>query len=110
MKIERNFIPEMTLEEFADKYDLTLEINERSSEFPKEIKYYAKFKHVEIKDGSCLRGTFGNGTTEYEATINYINEISETCIVVDAMNSKLRREIKVPRLVGVYYKGNKGND
>lgn len=102
MKIERTLVPEMTIEEFAEKHDLTMEIHERS-EPPlvnphQSWRFYACFKHADVKDGSVPIGRFGNGATEANAIADYASKISLKLLVVDARGPN-QREIKVPRLV-----------
>ena len=90
MKIERQVLETMTLEEFADKYGLVMEVRDRD---PRLIAYsligpagrfYASFKRVEEKDGYMLRSSHGNGHTEEEAIANYVNKITGKDLVLGA--------------------------
>lgn len=89
-------IPEMTLEEFADRHGLEMVVKER----PKttgDSRYYACFKDCEISAGGFLKGEFGNGSNPGRAIRAYAKEISECCLVIDAMRST-RREIQACKL------------
>jgi hypothetical protein len=99
MKIEENFVKEMTIEEFAELHDLTMEINERPNSVP-TMRFYASFKHTEVMLGRCLGSVSGDGETIEEAIQAYAQNISLQKIAVDAFKSN-RREIDVPRLIGV---------
>ena len=83
MKVEEKLIPTTTIEELAEKYDLTMVITERNvlSNLP---KYFAKFKNVELKDGNILISNFGNGSTKKEAIQDYAKEISIKTLVLNA--------------------------
>lgn len=95
MKIEWDRVHTETIEDFATKHDLTLVISERPQDYTS--RYFACFKHCEVKKGAILSGTFGNGTTPIEALYNYARIISGCSLVVHAM-SKNRVEIRVPQL------------
>ncbi len=98
MKIEKKEIPEMTIEAFADAYNLTMEIHERRLPVGDPSRYYAHFKSAEAREGTCcLIGLFGNGSTPEEAIKNYAREINLRTLIIDAMR-ETRREITVPRL------------
>lgn len=100
MRVEKKFLNRMTLAEFADANSLILEIRERRPEFSDRDRFYAYFKGVEVKDGSLLCSSYGNGRTPMQAAENYILEISGKLLVVNAM-SENRREIYAPILAGV---------
>ena len=97
MKIERHLVPEMTIEEFAERNGLVMEVHERENQ--KLPKYYAQFKDVWVKDGIVISGKFGNGKTEEEAIKDYTNEINLQLLVVGAFRGNNRRELQVPRLI-----------
>ncbi len=104
MKIkDKCYDDEMTLREFAEKYDLELEILERTGWWNPNLgengRYYCHFKHSDIKEGPCLVGVSGNGSTKQAAVENYAREISDKRLIIDA-GSKERCEIRVPRLTG----------
>ena len=86
----------MTLEEFADKHDLTLVINERRD--PSLPRFYAQFKNCEVKECGVLRLSYGDGDTPEKAIENYQKEINLKTIVIDAYMSN-RREIDAPHLI-----------
>lgn len=98
MKIERVRhapAPEpVSLTTFADKYDLTLEINEQPLGESKR-KFWVRFKGAEVKDGAILAGVRGDGPTEYVAIASYVAQIKGQLLVIDAMK-ETRREIQVP--------------
>lgn len=95
MKVIRKLIPEMSIVEFAELHDLTMEITEWHGRRRPFIM--AKFQHVEVKDGGCLVSFAGNGNSEAEAIRDYARQISTKHLVVNAMSNS-RREIDAPRL------------
>lgn len=98
MKIERRLVPEMTIEDFADREDLTLEIHERSQAYCRGLpRFIASFQGVELKEG-FLSSSYGNGETEAEAIADYAAKISERFLVIDAYGPN-RRELVAPRFV-----------
>jgi len=91
----------MSLQEFADEHNLTLEMHERTGrDFHGLPRFYCHFKHADVKQGGCLYGKFGQGSTEVDAMKDYIKEIRETILVIDAwaINPDDRHEIVVPNL------------
>lgn len=101
MKINRTAYPEMTIDAFAVEHDLTMEVTERAMDAWQRSRglkrYVAHFRRAEIKDGPMLVSAYGEGDTEQEAIQHYVDRISHTTLVVDAM-ANCRREIRVPRL------------
>ena len=97
MKIERFLVPESTIEDFAEKHGLTMEIHERSDSDP-DSRFYANFANVELKFGPVLAGTHGNGPNEEAAIKNYAKEISLKSIIVNEA-SVARRVIQCPRFI-----------
>jgi hypothetical protein len=97
MKIVVNFVPRMTIEEFAEKHDLTMEVHERR-EYDREYKrFYAHFRHCDIEQDGCYIGAFGNGLTPEDAIRDYTLKISLKDIVIEAL-TKNAVHIEVPRL------------
>jgi hypothetical protein len=100
MKIERikhDPDPEpMSLTEFAETYDLTLEVNERPIVKGSRRKFWVRFKRTEVKDRGLLIGETGDGPSEYVAIVDYVGKIAGRTIVFDAYGSS-RQEIQVPR-------------
>jgi hypothetical protein len=104
MKTVREFVPESTLEEFADRHGLVMRVVERSAETIAYwrgdcFRFYANFDGAEVGEGSILASASGNGNTEADAIRDYGVRISEKLLIVDAMKPT-RREIRVPRIVG----------
>lgn len=97
MKIERHFIAEMSIYKFGSMHDLVMEVHERGKPLGDPMRYYAHFKHAEIKEGGMLSGSYGDGKSEREAIDAYAKKISLRDLVIDAMTPE-RRELKVPRL------------
>ena len=95
----------MKLSAFADQHGLKMKVVERTRtdlhpSFPYgPNRWLAHFDDVEVKDGSVLIGTHGNGATQAQAIKNYAREISGKCLVVNAFNRETRREIYAPELV-----------
>lgn len=100
MKIERHLIPRDTIEAFAVRNNLVMEVYERNvDDKDSDKRFYAHFKYAEVKEGSMLRGSYGDGPTEDAAIRNYANEISGQLLVIKAF-SKERHEIRVPIISG----------
>lgn len=98
MKTIRHDIEQTTIEDFAERHGLVMEIHERPKPIGDPARYYAHFKSAEAREGSCcLIGLFGNGATPEEAVAEYATEISLRTLIIDAMRES-RREIRVPRL------------
>ena len=91
-------IPTMSIEEFAEREGLVMEIRERRVPIGSPARFYASFKSVEVKDGACLRVSCGNGATHAEAIQNYAREIELKPLVFDAM-LETRRDFYAPRFV-----------
>ena len=98
MKIEREFIAEESLQDFADANGLTMVIMERPLLSGNPSRYYARFRHTALLGDGVLIGVYGNGATEEEAMRNYVTEISLKRILVSAHDGKYEKEIWVPRL------------
>lgn len=98
-------IPRVRIAKFAKEHDLTMCVFERrpgdavllNGESFEDIRFFAHFEDCEVKDGSVLIGTFGNGRTEKAAIAAYAKEISNKRLVVGAYSPK-RREIESPYL------------
>jgi hypothetical protein len=101
VKIKRQLVKESTLEEFADQHGLVLEIRERGGARGTAARFYCHFENSDIADGGFLVGAHGNGRTEEEAMADYAKRISESVLCIDGFRKKSRRDILVPRLVGV---------
>lgn len=105
MKILEDFIPTMTIEEFAEKHNLVMVVKERGSSLMRmphigrSGRFYAEFENSEIKGDGVLIGVFGNGPTPKDAISDYARHISERRLVLKAWNKSERREIEVPRLM-----------
>lgn len=100
MKIKLDKICESTtFENFADKHSLVMSIQERKldgySKANQLKRYCASFKDTEVKDGSVLRNTYGQGNTLKEAIEDYSKKILGELLIVDAFKNK-RREIQCP--------------
>lgn len=98
MKTEIKRVEESTLEAFADKHGLVMMVREREKKIGDQFRYYASFKHSEVREGALLCGLTGNGSTPEDAIKDYANLIQMRMLVVNAMDTS-RREIRVPRLV-----------
>ena len=97
MEIVESFVPEATLEAFADQYGLVMELYEREEPREPGSRFYAHFRHTDVMDNEMLVGVYGNGATPEQAIANYGPEISLRRIAVGYGSE--RREIKVPRIV-----------
>lgn len=98
MKIQRYPIERMTIEEFAEKHDLIMEIHERTplnmgKRWHPRYRFYARFKDSGVISGSDLIMACGNGKTEEEAIADYQHYINLETIKVND------KEIQVPELI-----------
>jgi len=98
MKIKREDVPSMTLEQFADVHNLVMKVSERRRPEGDPARYCAHFENCEIGGDGFLRGEFGDGRTPEEAIANYAAAITLKRIVIGAYTPE-RREIDVPRLM-----------
>lgn len=99
MKIEREDVPQMTIEEFAEKHDLVMEVRERPYPVGSPGRYYASFKNSDTMEDGCIVGTHGDGPTPEAAIKDYAAELSLKRLVLNAFTKQKRIEINVPRLV-----------
>lgn len=103
MQVEMHTRERSTLSDFAEKHGLIMEVHERTPKdmgirWTADCRYYAHFKNCDIKQGPCLRGTYGDGATPDLAMADYAREISEQRLVINA-GSEDRREILAPILM-----------
>ena len=92
MKTEYDRIPEGTIEEFADRYNLVMKVSERKLPAGDPSRYYASFAKCDVLKDGMLCGQFGNGVTPEEAIKNYTRCIHLERLVIDALRDS-RREI-----------------
>lgn len=97
MEIIENYIDEMTLKEFGEKYGLTLKITEHLDRW-REAWFSASFVGVEALERSCLTSYYGKGTTKDEAIADYAKIISCIQLVHGAYTDE-RREFPITRIV-----------
>lgn len=97
MKIERHDLARTTLEDFARKHRLVMEVHERSAT-DGPGRFYAHFKCADTKDGPFLVGEYGDGRTPEAAVEAYGRKITGKVLVIDSWTPK-RREIVVPVIV-----------
>lgn len=97
MKTEVFYIKEMSLEEFADKHGLVMEVHEREKPATEGMRFYAHFRDVEVLNGRCLVSEYGDGSDPVIAVARYAKMISGKVIVLNAYRFS-RREIIVPKL------------
>jgi hypothetical protein len=110
MEIKYNKIETITIDEFADRHGLVLEVNEREPLYIKmphigeNGRFYAYFGNIEISDGRFLTSAFGNGSTIREAIEDYAYQLSHTTV----KNGNTGGYIDVPHLTlkrGCSYEG-----
>lgn len=85
----------MTVDEFADKYNLEMVVSERGPG-PIGHLFFARFKYCEILSGGLLMGAFGDGATPQTAINDYLKEISGKLLVYKEGDKEQRKEILVP--------------
>lgn len=107
MKIERELIERMSIQSFARREDLVMEVKERERDtldsFRDISPIYADFRGVSLVEGSFLVGAHGNGQTEKEAIIDYMNQISGKKIKIESFNYPNRKENSYVRVPYLYY-------
>ena len=96
VKITLESICTGTIEKFADAYELEMHVRERKLPIGDPCRYFAAFRGVEEKQGSCLVSTHGNGATPEEAIRDYARQLSMKPIVHNAMCDD-RRDIETWR-------------
>ncbi len=85
-----------SLEEFADKHGLVMQVFERSASISTPAqRYYARFEDTEVMGRGVLRGVYGEGPNPDAAIKDYASRIAGTRIAVKAYTDK-RREFEVP--------------
>lgn len=90
MEIEFHPLPAPTIEEFAEKHELVMQILERQ-----HGEYYANFKNSEVLNGSMLSSIYGTGFTQSAAMQDYAKLIAGKLLVVNAYTPR-RQELRVP--------------
>ena len=99
INIHRNpALKKQTLEDFADKHNLEMDVFERkANNLP---KFYAHFRHVETREKgfSVGVGAYGDGETPKQAIKNYAKRISGHVLIVNAFSNK-RQEIQAPKFI-----------
>ena len=98
MKTTIEKIPEVTIEEFAETNDLEMVVKERELPEGDPARFYASFKHCDVKGDGVLIVSFGNGATPEEAIANYGREIHLKTLVFKDCFQGLRREIRPVRI------------
>jgi hypothetical protein len=97
MEIVRKYRERSTIEAFAEKHGLIMEICERDHGW-RLAPLFGSFIRVEVKNGSILLGAYGNGFSEGEVIRDYAKLISGKLIVFDALGPN-RKEIQCPIFV-----------
>jgi hypothetical protein len=97
MKIEREYQPRSTIEDFADENGLVMQIRERPQSLQCHGRFIASFKDCEEKGDGVLIGTYGNGQSEWQAIEDYARKISGKVLAHQPSNKK-RRDLRVPIL------------
>jgi len=98
MKTTIEKIPEITIEEYAETNDLEMVVKERELPENDPARFYASFKHCDVKGDGVLIGSFGNGATPEEAIANYGREIHLKTLVYEDCFKGPRREIRPVRI------------
>ncbi len=99
MQIETNFIPTMSIDEFADSHGLVMVVSERREPSQPNTRFYAHFKGAEVMEPNTLVAVCGDGSTPDEAIAAYARVLSLKRIALGAFTDQ-RTEIDVPRLTG----------
>lgn len=96
--MDTNFEPAKreSIQVFGERNNLVMTIRERTTHKDPNMRFFACFDRTEVKEGCCLSGIFGNGSTPEAAVAQYARRISSQELVVDAFRK--RREIFAPIL------------
>jgi hypothetical protein len=98
MKIKYYYTEKVTIQEFAEKHDLTMIVAERKEKTP--TRFYAGFEDCDIVERNLLISVHGNGDTENEAIRDYVRQISGKIIMYNRWDERAnRKEIIVPTLL-----------
>lgn len=84
----------MTIEAFADRHDLTMDVQERRG-ISGHQRFWAAFHRVEIGENGVLTGAYGNGATPEEAIAQYAKRIQGEHLVQNAYSPD-RTEFDAP--------------
>jgi hypothetical protein len=92
--------PRISIEEFAERHDLVMEVGERPRWGWKDdsSRWHAAFKGAEVKGDGVLIGEYGGGPTPEGAIADYASKLPGKTLVIDAYTDR-RREILVPDLI-----------
>jgi len=96
MNIKYNYIQPISLQEFAERYNLTMVVNERDHRIGGVERFYAEFEDCEVRDGALLISAIGNGHDEFDAIENYARSISGRTLVMTMPGKQV--VIPVPKL------------
>jgi hypothetical protein len=98
MRTEYKRLERDTIEKFADKHGLVMEVRELDVKTFGGEPWAASFKNAETKDGCILAYESGRGYSPEEAITDYAKIISRKLLVLNAYDKEKRREILVPIL------------
>ena len=96
MKVEIVPLERMSIQEFANQHGLVMKVHERDTSHWPDARWFARFDQFELKDGSFLVSTFGNGSTVDEAISNYCELISGKYGVINAYLHSRKEVYKIP--------------
>jgi hypothetical protein len=91
---------EMTIEWFADRFDLSLQVYERDPDLAaKKGRFFCYFANVEVQEQKgFLTSATGNGETILIAVDDYCKEISNKTLVINAMDPESRTEVMTSKI------------
>lgn len=101
MQIQLHHItqPDTSLEEFADKHGLVMDVYERSMDkwarSTGMSRFAARFHRAEVHEGTTLTSSAGYGDTPESAISDYVFNIRGELLVIDAV-TPTQREIRCP--------------
>lgn len=94
MKVVVDSVPEMSIDEFADRHGLVMRVRERAHKpVGSPQRFFASFNNVEVKDRGCLVSVYGDGRTPEDAIDAYARALSRRPLVVNAFRES-RKDIK----------------
>jgi hypothetical protein len=101
MKITLKQLERLTIEDFADKHNLTMVVVERQAT-KGLMPFYAEFEGSEVIEhhGAKFIGSlFGDGWNPDEAIKDYAKKLSNKVLVFNSFSKTDRKEIECPKFI-----------
>lgn len=86
----------MNIYEFADMIDRDLVITRFANQKNRFVCSFENTETKRFKEDGILSGTYGNGSSPSSAIKDYVNQLRDKLLVIDA-TSPSRKEFQVPK-------------